>query len=97
MSDFEKAKERAHSRANTLQNLQNSYKKKELAIVKQKEAPLSQSASTSNAVDIILSATGDKTKKTRLFVSDAINGKQIILDNVISQADMIKNAIKTKM
>ncbi len=99
MSEFEKAKERAHQRASVLTNLQKSHTKKneQQAAIKQEIPVLSQSASTAAATDIVLSVIGDSSFKSKKFISDALNGKQILLDNIKAPADIVKNDIRAKM
>ena len=102
MSDFDKAVERAQSRATILQNLQISHNKKKdqqaIASKQKQEAPVSQSVSTANATTIIVEAINDTSQKTKQFVSDMINGKQIVFETTVkSQADASKAELKAKM
>ncbi len=102
MSDLEAARNRAQSRATILQSLQDSHKKKKeqeaAQIINSKiEAPVSQNVSTSRAADIITDSINDKSYKTKQFVVDMINGKQIVLDNTKNASDSAKAAVKAKM
>ena len=102
MSDLEAARNRAQSRATILQSLQDSHKKKKeleaAQIINSKiEAPVSQNVSTSRAVEIITDSINDKSYKTKQFVTDMINGKQIVLDNTKNASDSAKATAKAKM
>lgn len=100
MNDFNDASARAHSRAAVYQALEDCYGNKKLVHSKSSssttEVPQTQNTLTNNAVSIIMDAVNDKSQKSRVFITDMLNGKQIVLENVKTPRDLKTNS-KAKM
>ena len=93
MSDFNEASARAHSRAAVYQALEDAYGSKKVeSKASGSEPQLSQNVVTNNAVNIILDVIDDKSQKSRLFITDVINGKQILIENVKTIRDLKSNS-----
>lgn len=97
MSSLGDASARAHSRAAVYQAIEDAYgaKKFNSKSLTNETQSLSQNTVTNNAVNIILDAINDKTQKSRQFITEIINGKQIVLENVKTVRDL-KSSSKAK-
>lgn len=97
MSGLNDASARAHSRAAVYQAIEDAYggKKHDQKLVDTDAPVVSQNVATNNAVNVILDVINDSSQKSRQFIAEVINGKQIVIENVKTAKDL-KSSSKAK-